>query len=318
MLRDTFERIGKEYEAAIKGDYNGDVPIRKLIVKETPEKITQFLNSEFELLEAKGGCGNGKWSHVPGIAILDKTVTDSAQRGYFVTYLVCLNKGVVYLSLNQGATDLKDEFGKECSSILSSRAELMRKRLKDVAKKFPVDTISIERGALAKEYSAGHSLGFEYALDNLPSEEILQHDLVAICDAYAKLKFLGGVDTSYEPAGKGEGKDDTLLEEGRRKKAHERLERYGNNTARIKRALKCTCQACSFDFVKYYGAIGKNFIEVHHRHPYSDLKEGERRKPEIADFAVLCSNCHRMIHRMDDISDVEGLKKLIEEQRRKA
>jgi 5-methylcytosine-specific restriction protein A len=30
------------------------------------------------------------------------------------------------------------------------------------------------------------------------------------------------------------------------------------------------------------------------------------------DFAVLCANCHRMIHRTEHPSDLEGFKKLVQ------
>ena len=42
-----------------------------------------------------------------------------------------------------------------------------------------------------------------------------------------------------------------------------------------------------------------------------ELKKGESRKITEKDFSVLCANCHRMIHRLDDSSDLEKLKRLI-------
>ena len=42
------------------------------------------------------------------------------------------------------------------------------------------------------------------------------------------------------------------------------------------------------------------------------LEEGVPVKYNVAsDFAVLCANCHRMIHRTSDPSDLEGFRKLI-------
>ena len=71
------------------------------------------------------------------------------------------------------------------------------------------------------------------------------------------------------------------------------------------------CQSCNFDFQKIYGDIGKEYIEAHHLVPMSELKKGETRKLTKKDFAVLCSNCHRMIHKLKDSSDLEQLKNLI-------
>lgn len=57
------------------------------------------------------------------------------------------------------------------------------------------------------------------------------------------------------------------------------------------------CQACGFDFEGTYGAWGRGFIEVHHVQELGSAPaEGVEVDPAI-DLAVVCSNCHRMIHR---------------------
>tara|TARA_B100000787_G_C16159577_1_gene280713 strand:+ start:483 stop:1220 length:738 start_codon:yes stop_codon:yes gene_type:complete len=57
------------------------------------------------------------------------------------------------------------------------------------------------------------------------------------------------------------------------------------------------CQVCSFDFELKYGKWGKEYAEVHHLKPLSGLK-GERQETNPkTDLAVLCANCHRMVHR---------------------
>jgi len=58
---------------------------------------------------------------------------------------------------------------------------------------------------------------------------------------------------------------------------------------------KFICQACNFDFEIAYGAIGRGFIEAHHTRPVSELRAGSKTK--VTDFALVCSNCHRMLHR---------------------
>lgn len=72
------------------------------------------------------------------------------------------------------------------------------------------------------------------------------------------------------------------------------------------------CKACNFDFEETYGELGKNFIEVHHLVPLSTYKEAKIVNPE-KDMTVLCSNCHRMIHRKHNgnILSLEELKDLI-------
>jgi 5-methylcytosine-specific restriction protein A len=53
------------------------------------------------------------------------------------------------------------------------------------------------------------------------------------------------------------------------------------------------CEVCEFDFGGYYGDRGRGFIECHHVEP---LHIGGQAPRTVRDLALLCSNCHRMIH----------------------
>lgn len=54
------------------------------------------------------------------------------------------------------------------------------------------------------------------------------------------------------------------------------------------------CEACGFDFVQQYGELGQGVIEVHHKTPLHTLRAGV--KTRLTDLALLCANCHRLIH----------------------
>ena len=54
------------------------------------------------------------------------------------------------------------------------------------------------------------------------------------------------------------------------------------------------------------GDLGKGYIEAHHTRPVAKLVTGERTK--VSDLALVCANCHRMLHRQDDPADLRGLK----------
>lgn len=69
------------------------------------------------------------------------------------------------------------------------------------------------------------------------------------------------------------------------------------------------CEVCGFDFEKVYGKLGTGYIEVHHKKPVS---EGERTTDLNDDLVMLCSNCHKMIHRgIDHMIMVNELKGII-------
>ena len=79
-----------------------------------------------------------------------------------------------------------------------------------------------------------------------------------------------------------------------------------------KRGLPIACEVCSFDYAQTYGPHGLDYIECHHRVPLHVTGETKTR---LSDLALLCSNCHRMIHRSKRWLTVEELKELVDTQR---
>jgi 5-methylcytosine-specific restriction protein A len=69
---------------------------------------------------------------------------------------------------------------------------------------------------------------------------------------------------------------------------------------------KLACEACIFEFEEYYGEIGKGYIECHHRTPLASFKLAT--KTTLEDLSLVCSNCHRMLHRDIDNLTIEDLK----------
>ena len=55
------------------------------------------------------------------------------------------------------------------------------------------------------------------------------------------------------------------------------------------------CQVCGFDFEKKYGKTGTDFIEAHHTIAVSTMAENHQTSPD--DIALLCANCHRVVHK---------------------
>jgi predicted HNH restriction endonuclease len=73
---------------------------------------------------------------------------------------------------------------------------------------------------------------------------------------------------------------------------------------------KLCCEVCSFSFTDKYGDIGEGFIEAHHLFPISELKEETVSK--INDIALVCSNCHRMLHRRRPWLNLDDLKTMLQ------
>ena len=62
----------------------------------------------------------------------------------------------------------------------------------------------------------------------------------------------------------------------------------------IQRFGKLACEVCGFDFKAIYGDRGAGFIECHHTLPVSELVGP--RQTSLDELALLCANCHRMVH----------------------
>ena len=99
------------------------------------------------------------------------------------------------------------------------------------------------------------------------------------------------------------GNDEPGIQEAQEGRVLTRLHRYRERNRAIveerkKLALKTlgylACEACGFDFSTVYGNAGNGLIDVHHTKPVHTLTEGEKTKLE--DLALLCANCHRVVH----------------------
>ncbi|MED3871980.1 HNH endonuclease [Priestia megaterium] len=76
-----------------------------------------------------------------------------------------------------------------------------------------------------------------------------------------------------------------------------------------KEADKLRCEVCNFDFYETYGELGEGFIECHHTLPVSEYKDGTKTK--LDDLVLVCSNCHRMLHRRRPWLTKEQLQNLL-------
>lgn len=65
------------------------------------------------------------------------------------------------------------------------------------------------------------------------------------------------------------------------------------------------CEICGFSFIEKYGDIGDGFIEAHHKVPLSTI--GEQTITHENDLILVCSNCHRMLHRSNPTLTIQEL-----------
>ncbi len=79
--------------------------------------------------------------------------------------------------------------------------------------------------------------------------------------------------------------------------------------AELARSGRLRCEVCDFEFEARYGERGRGFIEVHHTKPVHTLEEGAKTK--LTDLALVCANCHRMIHASKPWLELHELRALV-------
>jgi 5-methylcytosine-specific restriction protein A len=70
--------------------------------------------------------------------------------------------------------------------------------------------------------------------------------------------------------------------------------------------LICEVENCGFDFKERYGELGEGYAQVHHLAPLSSSPVGGR-VVKLMDLAVVCANCHVMIHVGGENRPLKGL-----------
>lgn len=149
-----------------------------------------------------------------------------------------------------------------------------------------------------KEQFSNMTGGGEFIL-SLPSKlvtfEDTVDDLFRLITCRVTADQLGGIDSNQA--------SDSFPEGRRVERKHYLRERSSALVEKAKKeyALKndgrLPCEVCGFDFRECYGSHGDRYIEAHHIIPLSELCSADGAKTRLEDLAMVCSNCHRMLHR---------------------
>lgn len=310
---DRYPKLPASRDPNFKGS-----PLRALVCREIPRAIKSAVSPAADL-HVTGGIGEGRWTDTPWVALLDAADATTVEDGVYVVYLLSLGADRLYLAIAQGVTGLYESLGKKAADIeLRRRADLMRPLLVGHADRFRPIAMSLKsrswRGPL---YEAGTVVGVEYSVDAMPPEAELIADLKEVIRLYRDLSPVADW-----------RRDSEMLKEARRERGvrtyieakryrnHRSIERRTPSKA-VKEALGTCCQGCKVELTDRYGRAGKGVIEAHHLRPLSTLADGESVEYDVTtDFAVLCPNCHRVIHRMKNPADLEALRRLISRQAR--
>lgn len=313
-LKDAIVYVLDGYSAAMQEPFAGH-PLAQFLRQDFPEAVKAVTDRAGDYLVV-GSPGQGNWTRSPWVAIFDPDITDSAQRGYYPVYLFREDFRGVWLSLNQGVTHVRAQYGGKARDVLKARAEDFRVRLGDLPPTFgylSIDLAPSPQSMLSVDYQAGNIIARYYMNGQIPENRVLEEDLLQLLTVYNQLSKS---DPDHDSVAVEDDEQDniytTVEEDHSRIRAHKRVERNPKVSKAVKSAQGHVCKACGFDFrVTYPGVTQNEYVEAHHLIPISQLKGQKVSRDPVKDFVVLCANCHRMIHRCDSTSDIEAFKKLI-------
>ena len=305
MAQEELQRVFSEYGAARDEELAGH-SFAAWIRNELP-KAFEADTFEYPNLKWVASAGQGRWADAPWLAAFDPLATETAREGYYPVYLFNRSLDAVYLSLNQGMANLREELGVQAKATLAHRASMLRAHVSpDYESRFNISPINLQAsssGSRLAFYEPGHAFGIRYSADAIPGEEDLIQDIGEMLRLYTLATFRGGTQeldtTGHAVADLGdEFLEGSTIEEKRRKRLHYRVERNPNLAKKAKQFHGYRCQVCGFEYEREYGRLGREYIEAHHLTPLASLPPDEpvRLSPKD-DFAVVCANCHRMIHR---------------------
>lgn len=315
MIRDDLEEwmAGYPTDPGWKdGSFKG-APVAKFVSDTLPNRMSARLPNPGRY-RVKGSAGEGGWTHTPWVAVLDQSVTATVAEGFYVVYLLSHGCERLYLTINQGCTSLKNEVGMaNARAELERRAEVMRQRIgKRPTRLKPISMDLNSSVWRADLYASGPVIGACYERGKLPDNADLLADLEDACFQYQFLASGGGWEA--EDTLKADADDEGVeggLDYVKRYRQHRRAERIGAHAKAAKKVHGNRCMGCDQLMSDLYGSIAEGLIEAHHLAPLSDLAEGQEFSYDPkTDFAVLCPTCHRVIHRLDDPSDLIQLRRL--------
>ena len=293
-LTAVLDGIGPAHSEEYKGH-----PLAARIRKAWRDSVAGVVDDPSYLV--KGSAGQDKWAETVWLAIFDRLVTETAQRGFYVVFLVSRDGGVAYLSLNQGTSEVHAAAGRDYLDVLKRTAnrDVGLLASEDLSGLFTGPIALSAKGTYTRGYEAGNIVSVEYRAGALPTEDVLADDLLRLLILYRSL-VEGRDQLEIEDEDTGGHKPPKPGLEARRYSWHRRAEgRNGSLAHDAKRIHGTTCQveACRKDLSAIYGQMANGYIEAHHLTPFAQLDERPTALDPEHDFAVVCPDCHRMIHR---------------------
>ncbi|KPU55070.1 MrcB family domain-containing protein [Bacillus wiedmannii] len=189
-LREKFLTVLNEYLQARTERFAGH-KMGAVVRHEMPTEITRLPFINHNQYVVTGSVGQGNWAAVPWLAIMNKDITTSTQRGYYIVYLFSEDMERLYLTLAQGVTETTKEEMQKIKEEIREQIHMSQKVKKD-------DEIFLGTSPKAKGYANSTAAYISYDANKMPSENELVEDLEEMLRYYEGFIAYKEEGTKYE------------------------------------------------------------------------------------------------------------------------
>ena len=184
------------------------VLIRKEIAASLNENFDRF-KSKYEIaiedLWVQGKDGEGNKAEIPWVRLGSKELSPSAMKGWYVVFLFAATGSNCYLSLGHSSMiyegdSTEKRYQKPLPPELAAemmqwgRDKLQLNEIKVPRLKFKMDLEA--KGILAEAYNRTSLCGFEYSIQNIPSDEQIIDDVEFLLEMLSKIYLLQETDAT--------------------------------------------------------------------------------------------------------------------------
>lgn len=189
-LREKFLTVMNEYLQARTERFAGH-KMGSVVRNEMTTEITRLPFIDHNQYVVTGSIGQGNWAAVPWLAIMNKDITTSTQRGYYIVYLFSEDMERLYLTLAQGVTETSKEEMQKIKEEIREQIHMSPKVKKD-------DEIFLGTSPKAKGYANSTAAYIAYDANKMPSEKELVEDLEEMLRYYEGFIAYKEEGTKYE------------------------------------------------------------------------------------------------------------------------
>ena len=183
-LANMFQYVLDHYgEVGPQVDSNSTV--YKTLCRDIPEQLRKLVGNE-EVYVIRGRMGSANKAACPWVAIMDRNITNSTQKGLYVAFLFDRELKGFYLTLTQGITNFEELFQNKKYDNAEKVAKYFVSQIHDVSFVSEAIDLGVGKGTLGYGYAKGTVIQKHYYSGRF-NDQILEADLMEVMSVYKQI-----------------------------------------------------------------------------------------------------------------------------------